>query len=66
LAFQINQEAAPTGRPAGGLMWAGLANSYYWLDQQSGLAGVYMTQLFPFADNQSLTLFYEFEKAVYC
>jgi methyl acetate hydrolase len=65
LAFQINHEAAPTGRPAGGMMWAGLANSYYWVDQTTGLAGVYMTQIFPFADSKSLPLFYDFEKAVY-
>ena len=65
LAFQINHEPAPTGRPAGGLMWAGLANSYYWVDQLNGLAGVYLTQMFPFADSQSLPLYYEFEKAVY-
>jgi len=65
LGFQINHEPAPTGRPAGGLMWAGLANSYYWVDQLNGLAGVYLTQMFPFADYQSLPLYYEFEKAVY-
>lgn len=65
LAFQINHEATPTGRPAGGLMWAGLANSYYWIDPSQGLAGVYITQIFPFADHQSLPLYYEFEKAVY-
>jgi CubicO group peptidase (beta-lactamase class C family) len=65
LAFQINHEAAPTGRPAGGMMWAGLANSYYWVDQTTGLAGVYMTQIFPFADSKSLPLFYDFETAVY-
>jgi methyl acetate hydrolase len=46
-------------------MWAGLANSYYWLDPQNGLAGVYLTQIFPFADHQSLPLYYAFEKAVY-
>ena len=65
LAFQINHEAAPTGRPAGGMMWAGLANSYFWVDQTNGLAGVYISQIFPFADHQSLPLFYDFEKAVY-
>ena len=65
LAFQINHEAAPTGRPAGGMMWAGLANSYFWVDQTNGLAGVYITQIFPFADHKSLPLFYDFEKAVY-
>lgn len=65
LAFQINHEPAPTGRSAGGLMWAGLANSYYWLDPSAGLAGVYITQIFPFADHKSLPLFYDFETAVY-
>lgn len=65
LAFQINHEPAPTGRSAGGLMWAGLANSYYWLDPSAGLAGVYITQIFPFADHRSLPLFYDFETAVY-
>ena len=65
LAFQINHEAAPTGRPAGGMMWAGLANSYYWIDPTNGLAGVYLTQIFPFADHKSLPLYLDFEKAVY-
>ena len=65
LAFQINHEAAPTGRPAGGLMWAGLPKSFYSIDQTTGLAGVYMTQIVPFADSGSLPTFYNFEKAVY-
>ena len=65
LAFQINHLPLSTGRPAGGMMWAGLANSYYWIDQSTGIAGVYMTQIFPFADVKSLPLYYAFEKAVY-
>jgi methyl acetate hydrolase len=65
LAFQINHEPVHTGRPAGGLMWAGLANSYYWIDPSNGLAGVYLTQIFPFADTGSLPAFYDFETAVY-
>jgi len=65
LAFQINHQTAPTGRPAGGMMWAGLANSYYWVDPTNGLAGVYLTQIFPFADDKSLPLYLDFEKAVY-
>jgi CubicO group peptidase (beta-lactamase class C family) len=65
LSFQINEEKAPTGRPAGGLMWAGLANSYYWIDHTTGIGGVYLTQVLPFADKKSLPLYYEFEKAFY-
>ncbi len=65
LAFQINHEPVFTGRPAGGLMWAGLANSYYWIDPITGVGGVYATQIFPFADRESLPLYYAFETAVY-
>ena len=65
LTFQINEERAPTGAPAGGLTWAGLANSYYWIDQQTGIGGVYVTQILPFADEKSLPLYYEYEKTVY-
>lgn len=42
------EEPAPTGRPAGEQGWAGLANLYYWIDRNSGLAGFWATQLFPF------------------
>jgi methyl acetate hydrolase len=46
-------------------MWAGLANSYYWIDPATGIAGVYITQILPFADKKSLPLYYEFESAFY-
>jgi methyl acetate hydrolase len=65
LSFQINDETAPTGRPAGGLMWAGLANSYYWIDAKTGIGGVYLTQVLPFADKKALPLYYAFETAFY-
>lgn len=65
LSFQINEAPAPTGRPAGGLMWAGLANSYFWIDLRNGIGGVYLTQILPFADKKSLPLYYDFESAVY-
>src|SRR5262249_60084992 len=65
LSFMINNTDAPTGRSAGSLAWAGLANTYYWIDQANGVGGVYATQILPFADTKSLPLFYAFEKAVY-
>jgi len=65
LGFMINHEAAPTGRCAGGLAWAGLSNCYFWIDPAAGVGGVYMTQILPFADAKSLPLFLEFETAVY-
>ena len=65
LAFLVNTKPMPTGRPAGSLMWAGICNSYYWIDPTHGIGGVYFTQILPFADVKSLPLFFEFESAVY-
>ena len=65
LSFMINTEVAPTGRSAGSLGWAGLANSYFWIDPVKGVGGVYATQMLPFADVKSLPLYLAFETAVY-
>jgi methyl acetate hydrolase len=65
LTFMINMEQAPTGRTAGSLAWAGLANSYYWIDPKKGVGGVYLTQILPFADEKALPLFFAFERTVY-
>ncbi|MFI5399887.1 MAG: serine hydrolase domain-containing protein [SAR324 cluster bacterium] len=65
LTFMINLEAAPTGRFPGSLGWAGLGNTYYWIDPTKGVGGVYLTQILPFADKKSLPLYYAFERAVY-
>lgn len=65
LTFMVNDEDAPTGRPAGSLAWAGLANLYYWIDRRSGVGGFWATQLFPFGDPTSLGGYLDFETAVY-
>ena len=65
LSFMINNAEAPTGRSPGSLAWAGLANTYYWIDQKKGVGGVYATQVLLCADVKSLPLFYAFEGAVY-
>ena len=65
LSFQINEAPAPTGRPAGGLMWGGLSNCYFWIDPKTGIGGVYITQVLPFVDTKALPLYYAFETAVY-
>ena len=65
LSFMINDEDAPTGRPAGALAWAGLANLYYWIDRQNGVGGFWATQIFPFADGTSVGGFMDFETAIY-
>lgn len=65
LTFMINDEDAPTGRPAGSLAWAGLANLYYWIDRRNGVGGFWATQIFPFADPTSVVGYLDFETAVY-
>lgn len=64
-SFMINDEPAPTGRPAGSLAWAGMANAYYWIDLKNGLGGFWATQILPFGDSASCAGFVAFEKAVY-
>jgi methyl acetate hydrolase len=65
LTFMINDEDAPTGRPAGSLAWAGLANLYYWIDRRNDLAGFWATQIFPFADAASVGGYLDLEAATY-
>jgi len=65
LTFMVNDEDAPTGRPAGSLAWAGLANLYFWIDRQNGVGGFWATQILPFADPASVDGYLDFEAAVY-
>ena len=64
-SFMLNREDAPTGRPAGSLMWAGLANLYFWIDRKTGVGGFWATQILPFLDIASYPGFVDFETAVY-
>ena len=63
--FMINDETTPSGRPAGSLMWAGLANLFYWIDRESGIGGFWGSQILPFQDVSSYPGFVDFETAVY-
>lgn len=65
LTFMINDEDAPTGRPAGSLGWAGLPNLYFWIDRKNGVGGFWATQFFPFADPTSVGGYFDFESVVY-
>lgn len=65
LPFMINEEPAPTGRPAGAQSWAGLANLFYWIDRQNGLGGFWATQILPFGDPASFGSYLGFESATY-
>jgi CubicO group peptidase (beta-lactamase class C family) len=65
LSFMINTAKTPEGRSAGSLAWAGLANSYFWIDPARNVAGVILMQLLPFGDAKCLEAFAGFERGVY-
>jgi methyl acetate hydrolase len=65
VAFMLNAEAVPGGRSANSMAWAGLFNTYYWIDTSKHVAGIIMTQILPFFDTKMVSLFSKFEKAIY-
>jgi len=65
LTFMVNDDEAPTGRPAGALGWAGLANLFYWIDRRNGFGGFWATQILPFGDAVSFVGYMDFETAFY-
>jgi CubicO group peptidase (beta-lactamase class C family) len=65
LSWLLNTEDVPGRRSAGSLAWAGLFNTYYWLDPKRHVAGVILAQILPFADPPVLQLLDDFETAVY-
>jgi methyl acetate hydrolase len=65
LSFLINTEPLPTGRAAGSLAWAGLANTYFWIDRTRRVSGVFLSQVLPFFDDTATGLFTKFETEVY-
>jgi CubicO group peptidase (beta-lactamase class C family) len=65
LSFLINTAQTPEGRSPGSLAWAGLANTYYWIDPSRDICGVILMQVLPFADGKCLEAFSSFERGVY-
>jgi methyl acetate hydrolase len=65
LSFVINTAKTPEGRSPGSLAWAGLANTYFWIDPSRDVTGVILMQLLPFVDKQCLEAFAGFERGVY-
>jgi len=61
----ISTEAVPHRRAANSLCWAGLGNTYFWIDPASLVCGVILTQILPFADAKVLGLYDAFEAAIY-
>ncbi|MFM0362742.1 serine hydrolase domain-containing protein [Paraburkholderia sediminicola] len=65
LSFDINTQPGPHGRSAGSISWAGLLNSYFWIDPVRKVAGTLFTQILPFYDPRVVDLYGQFEQGLY-
>jgi CubicO group peptidase (beta-lactamase class C family) len=63
--FLINTTAYDGGRSAGSLAWAGLYNTFYWIDPKRRVCATILMQYLPFVDKEAVGLLGDFERAVY-
>ncbi len=65
LAYMIDNSPEDYGRREGTLMWGGLFNTYFYIDQKSGIAASIYTQHIPFNHPQTTRLFDTFSRTIY-
>ncbi|HYD05617.1 MAG TPA: serine hydrolase domain-containing protein [Reyranella sp.] len=65
LGFLITADQVSGKRSPGSLSWAGINNTYFWIDPTRGIAGVIMMQYLPFADAKALAVYDLFERGAY-
>jgi CubicO group peptidase (beta-lactamase class C family) len=67
LGFQIAAPAkqAPNMRRPGSMNWAGINNTFYWIDPQSQIGVIVMMQILPFYDDAAIKILQGVEERVY-
>ena len=67
LGFQIAAPKSPNPsmRSPGSLSWAGINNTFYWIDPQKQVGAVILMQVLPFYDEGALRVLQGFEERVY-
>ena len=65
LGFAINTKPVDKGRAAGSLAWAGIYNTFFWIDPAQKTCAVIMMQMLPCLDDAPRGVTEEFEHAVY-
>ncbi|OAG39146.1 hypothetical protein AYO21_06697 [Fonsecaea monophora] len=65
LAGLLAMEDHPGGRRKGSLQWIGMPNNFWWVDPQTGIAGVVFCQYFPPGDPGAVSIHKGLESAVY-
>ena len=65
LGFLLQGPGTTGVRSEGSMAWAGIYNTYFWIDPNRGIAGVVMMQYLPFFDKDAIGLLGDFERSVY-
>jgi methyl acetate hydrolase len=65
LGFGINTKPVEGGRSQGSLAWAGIFNTFFWIDPPRKTCTVIMMQILPFSDDAAYSVVEHFERAVY-
>ena len=65
LGFLLHPQGTQNGRSPGSASWAGMFNTYFWIDRRKSLFGMFATQVLPFYDTKSIEYLKKFEKSVY-
>ena len=63
--FLLNPSAYAGGRSAGSLAWAGVDNTFYWIDPRKGICAAIMMQFLPFVDPEAVGMLRDLEHSVY-
>jgi methyl acetate hydrolase len=65
LGFALNSKPTAAGRGANTMAWAGIFNTFFWIDREHQLSAVLMTQMLPGLEPGPAKLLEEFDRAVY-
>jgi len=63
--FALNTRPLDGGRGADTLSWAGIFNTFFWIDRDKGVCAVVLTQMLPFLEPGPEALVNDFDRAVY-
>ena len=65
LGLATNTKPVEAGRSPGSLAWAGIFNTFFWIDPPRKTCAVIMMQILPFSDDAAYSVVERFERAVY-
>ncbi|KAG5355185.1 Acyltransferase LovD [Yarrowia sp. C11] len=65
ISFMQTIEPTQTGRGANVGWWAGIMNSFWWVDREKGVAGLCQAQILPFGDMDTMVLWQTIEAITY-